>query len=143
MNKVFLILSLAFISASVSFRAAAQEIEEPDIEAIAEREADRLQALLELDGGQVFYVDSTLKHDYQAMDAEMRSLRDSKVSNSSMYIAVQDKWMEAIDRSYKKIFTQEQWAEYLKSGAAKLQKARDKRRAKAEAAEAKLRKALE
>lgn len=143
MNKVLKILPLALIAASVSFRAAAQEPEPPDIEAIAEQEADRLQSLLELDGGQVFYVDSTLKHDYRAMDDEMKALRESKVSNTSIYIAVQDKWMEAIDQSFRKIFTPDQWDEYLKGGAAKQQKARDKRRAKAEAAEARLRKAFE
>ena len=48
-----------------------------------------------------------------------------------MYIAVQDKWMEQIDVTYKKIFTEEQWAAYLKQGAAKAQKARAKRKAKA------------
>ena len=130
-------MALSFICSSVT--AFAQELEEPDMLEIAENEADRLQRLLDLNGGQVFYVDSTLKHDYQAMQEEMMKLQAAKVSNSSMYISVQDKWMEAIDRSYKKIFTEEQWAAYLKSGAAKLQKAREKRKAKAEAALEKLR----
>ena len=138
--KIFVgaaVLALSFICSSVT--AFAQEPEEPDMLEIAENEADRLQRLLDLNGGQVFYVDSTLKHDYQAMQEEMMKLQAAKVSNSSMYISVQDKWMEAIDRSYKKIFTEEQWAAYLKSGAAKLQKAREKRKAKAEAALEKLR----
>ena len=130
-------LAMSFICASTM--AFAQEQEPPDMLEIAENEADRLQRLLELNEGQLFYVDSTLKHDYQAMQEEMMKLRSAKVSNSSMYISVQDKWMEAIDRSYKKIFTEEQWAAYLKSGAAKLQKAREKRKAKAEAALEKLR----
>ena len=138
--KIFVgaaLLALSFICSSMM--AFAQEQEPPDMLEIAENEADRLQRLLDLNGGQVFYVDSTLKHDYQAMQEEMMNLQAAKVSNSSMYISVQDKWMEAIDRSYKKIFTEEQWAAYLKSGAAKLQKAREKRKAKAEAALEKLR----
>ena len=45
---------------------------------------------------------------------------------------IHDKWMEKIDAAYKKIFNPEQWAAYLKSGAAKQQKARDKRKIKAE-----------
>ena len=49
-----------------------------------------------------------------------------------MYIAVQDKWMDQIDATYRKIFTEEQWTAYLKQGAAKAQKARAKRKAKAE-----------
>lgn len=119
--------------------AAAQEQEMPDLLEIAETEADRLQHLLDLDGGQLFYVDSTLKHDYQAMQEEIMKLQSAKVSNSSMYISVQDKWMEAIDKSYRRIFTEEQWNTYLKNGAAKQQKAREKRKAKAEAALEKLR----
>lgn len=114
--------------------SAAQEPEEPDILLIAENEADRLQRLLNLDGGQLFYVDSTLKHDYQAMQEEYMRLSSAKVSNRSMYVSVQDKWMEATDNSFKEIFTQEQWDTYLKNGAAKQQKAREKRKAKADAA---------
>ncbi|MDE7126802.1 MAG: hypothetical protein K2O58_02760 [Bacteroidales bacterium] len=101
---------------------------------IAEKEADRLQELLDLDDWQVFYVDSTLKHDFPAMHEEMEKLSKAKVANSSMYIAVQDKWMDVIDASYRKIFNEEQWAAYLKHGAAKQQKARAKRREKAEGA---------
>ena len=130
MNKVLKILPLALIAASVSFRAAAQEPEPPDIEAIAEQEADRLQSLLELDGGQVFYVDSTLKHDYRAMDDEMKALRESKVSNTSIYIAVQDKWMEQMYQSFSKVFNEEQWDKYLKAGAQRDKRLRDKREAK-------------
>jgi hypothetical protein len=47
-----------------------------------------------------------------------------------MYQVVQDKWMEQIDNTYKKIFNPQQWAAYLKSGAGKMQKAREKRKAK-------------
>lgn len=112
--------------------SAQQKQEQPDIFEQAEMEADRLQRILDLEDWQAFYVDSTLKHDFPAMMADYEELRNSKVSNTSMYIAVQDKWMEQIDATYKKIFTEEQWAAYLKQGAGKAQKARAKRRAKAE-----------
>ena len=49
-----------------------------------------------------------------------------------MYMAVQDKWMERIDAAYHGIFDDRQWQAYLKSGAAKAQKARQKRKAKSE-----------
>lgn len=115
-----------------ALNASAQEQEkQPDIWEQAETEADRLQRLLELEDWQVFYVDSTLKHDFPAMMAEYEKLRASKVSNTSLYQNVHDKWMEQIDKSYRKIFNDQQWAAYLKSGAAKAQKAREKRRAKA------------
>lgn len=114
----------------------------PDMMEIAEKEADRLQRLLELEDWQVFYVDSTLKHDFNAMQKELEELQSAKVSNSSMYIAVQDRWMETIDQSYREIFTEPQWAAYLKSGAAKQQKAREKRKQKAAEAEARLKEKL-
>ena len=126
------VLMLAGMFAA-SVEASAQEPQkQPDIYEQAETEADRLQRILDLEDWQVFYVDSTLKHDFPAMMADYDKLRASKVSNTSMYQAVQDKWMDQIDATYKKIFNPQQWAAYLKSGAAKAQKARDKRKAQAE-----------
>lgn len=113
--------------------ASAQQKEGPDLFQQAEDEADRLQRVLDLEDWQVFYVDSTLKHDFPAMMADYDELRASKVTNTAMYQAVQDKWMDQIDKTYKKIFSQEQWAAYLKSGAARAQKARAKRRGQTEA----------
>ena len=121
---------LLLISFSVQAGAQEQDMQKTLIER-AEEEADRLQRVLELEDWQVFYVDSTLKHDYPAMMAEYEKLQVSKVSNSSLYIAVQDKWMDRIDATYRKIFNDQQWAMYLKSGAARAQKAREKRKAKA------------
>ena len=114
------------------FGAYAQQQEQPDIYEQAEREADRLQNLLDLEDWQAFYVDSTLKHDLPAMMAEVEALSKAKVSNRTMYANVQDKWLDQIDITYKRIFNEEQWAAYLKNGAAKAQKAREKRRLKAE-----------
>ena len=129
LSATFMVFLHAFSGAS---DAMAQEQKQPDIYQQAEAEADRLQRFLELEDWQVFYVDSTLKHDYPAMMAEYEKLRASKITNTNMYQAVQDKWMEQIDLTYKRIFTPEQWAAYLKSGAAKMQKAREKRKAKAQ-----------
>lgn len=113
--------------------ALAQEQEKPkEVWEQAEEEADRLQRILDLEDWQVFYVDSTLKHDLPAMMTEYEKLRASKVSNTSMYIAIQDKWMEQIDATYRRIFSDTQWTAYLKSGAGKAQKARAKRKAKSE-----------
>ena len=126
-------VAVAFMSLFTALVASAQQQpEKPDVYEQAELEADRLQRVLDLEDWQLFYVDSTLKHDLPAMMAEIEWLRAAKVSNSSMYIAVQDKWLEHIDETYRKIFNDEQWAAYLKNGAAKAKKARDKRKAKAE-----------
>ena len=115
------------------FNAAAQQDKPLDLAQRAEEEADRLQRVLNLEDWQVFYVDSTLKHDLPAWMDESNKLQASKVTNSSLYMAVSDKWMDQIDATYKKIFTPEQWALYLKSGAGKAMKAREKRKEKAEA----------
>ena len=120
---------LLFMGTCVDASAQQQE-EAPDIYEQAEMEADRLQRVLDLEDWQTFYVDSTLKHDFPAMMAEYEQLRLSKISNTNMYQDVRDKWLDQIDATYKRIFTEEQWAAYLKQGAAKAQKARAKRKAK-------------
>lgn len=132
--KERLTLSLILIGLFVSvFSVLAQEPgEKMEIWEQAEAEADRLQKILDLEDWQVFYVDSTLKHDFPAMMAEYDRLSSSKVSNSMLYQGVHDKWMEQIESTYQKIFTPEQWATYLKSGASKARKAREKRKQQAE-----------
>ena len=128
--RLICILAAMLLGAQAQSLFAQQKPEEVDIYEQIELEADRLQRVLELEDWQVFYVDSTLKHDYVAMQAEAQKLAEAKVSNRDMYIMVQDKWLEQIDATYKRIFTPEQWAAYLKQGAAKAQKARAKRNAK-------------
>lgn len=134
MGKTIVIISAAILSflAGSGICGAQEQQEPPTVTEMAATEAERLERLLGLEYWQVFYVDSTLQHDFQAMKDELEELSKAKVSNSSMYVAVQDKWMEKIDSTYRKFFTDSQWKAYLKSGAAKLQKARDKRKAKAE-----------
>lgn len=129
--KLKMFAAAAFLSLFFCFEAFAQQQEQPDIYKQAEMESDRLQRMLDLEDWQAFYVDSTLMHDFPAMMAEMEEMRSAMVSNASMYTAVKDKWWDQIDNTFKKIFNEEQWAAYLKSGAAKAQKMREKRRLKA------------
>ena len=118
------------ISMIFCVQASAQQKDGPDLMQQAEDEADRLARILDLEDWQVFYVDSTLKHDFPAMIADYEKLQTSKVTNTALYQSVQDKWMDQIDQTYKRIFTEEQWKAYLKSGAAKQIKAREKRKLK-------------
>lgn len=131
MKKIlFALLSMLFF---VSVNAYAQEQceqKQPTPEEMAAKEADRLADLLKLEYWQVFYVDSTLQHDYAAWQEEVKKLQAARVDNYDLYTITSDKWMEQIDKTYKKFFTPQQWAAYLKSGAAKQQKAREKRKAK-------------
>ncbi|MBQ7019594.1 MAG: hypothetical protein IJN30_01190 [Bacteroidales bacterium] len=130
--KSIVLLSFALLASMVSgVKASAQQNQGPDIYEQVQAETDRLQRVLDLEDWQAFYVDSTLTHDFTAMMAEYEKLQGSKVTNTSMYQAVQDKWMDQIDATYRKIFTDDQWKAYLKAGAGRLIKAREKRKAKA------------
>ena len=130
MKSILSTLTAVVFFVAMPWLASAQQQDVPSLEEQIEKEAERLERVLGLEDWQVFYVDSTLMHDFPAMQAEMKKLSESKVSNRDMYIMVQDKWMDQIDATYKRIFTEEQWAAYLKQGAAKAQKARAKRKVK-------------
>ena len=108
--------------------SAQQQPEKPDLNVMAEEEADKLQKLLDLEDWQVFYVDSTLKANYAALQLEFENLQKAKVTNTAIYQEAQDKLWDIVEESYKKYFTDKQWALYLKNGAAKAQKQRAKRR---------------
>ena len=95
-----------------------------------DRQVDNYTNILKLEDWQVFYLDSILTHDFDAMRLELKDLRDAKISNSDAYTRAQDKWAEQIYNSLQGVFNEEQWAKYLKTGAARDKKARDKRAAK-------------
>ena len=95
-----------------------------------DKTVENYEHLLDLEDWQTFYVDSILTHDYEALRLELSSLRAAKMANADTYQQVQDKWAEQIYTSMQKVFSEEQWAKYLKSGAARDKKSRDKRAAK-------------
>ena len=131
MKKIlFALLSMLFFVSVNAYAQEQGEQKQPTPEEMAAMEADRLADLLKLEYWQVFYVDSTLQHDYAAWQEEVKKLQAARVDNYDLYTITSDKWMEQIDKTYKKFFTPQQWAAYLKSGAAKQQKAREKRKAK-------------
>jgi hypothetical protein len=107
---------------------AAQEQEPLDLILLAEEEADKYQRLLDLEDWQTFYVDSTLKANFAQLQIDLEKLQKAKVTNLSLYQDAKDRCWDEIDRNFKKWFTEKQWAAYLKSGAAKLQKQRAKRK---------------
>ncbi len=93
-------------------------------------QVESLTRSLNLEDWQVFYADSIMTHDYQAMSDELKALRDSKVSNADAYQRTMDKWFEQMYQSLHKVLSDTQWEKYRKSGAAREKKARDKREAK-------------
>lgn len=92
-----------------------------------DRTVENYENLLDLEDWQTFYVDSILTHDYEAMRLELKGLQAAKISNSDVYQQIQDKWAEQIYVAMQKVFTEQQWQKYLKAGAARDKKARDKR----------------
>ena len=59
---------------------------------------------------------------------ESSKMQAAKVENRDLFIAVEDKWEQQIDDSFKRFFTEEQWKKYCKSGAERAWKARQKRK---------------
>ena len=109
-------------------RPVTPEQQEKQMMEFIDKEVQRLTQLLDLEYWQEFYVDSTLTHDYHAMDEELMKLRQAKVENTDLYVGVQDKWMEQIDATFRRVFSEAQWKKYWKSGAERAQRARDKRK---------------
>lgn len=85
---------------------------------------------LDLEDWQIFYVDSILTANYHGMMDELNALNKSKVNNADLFVIAQDKWQEKTYVAFQKILDETQWARYLKTGAAKEKKSRDKRAAK-------------
>jgi hypothetical protein len=135
--KIYRLLSVILGAALSVFAASAQnqqpqtpEQREKQLLEFIDKEVQRLSSQLDLEYWQEFYVDSTLTHDFRAMTEEMESMQKAMVENRDLYVNVQDKWMQAIDNSYKRFFTDEQWKKYWKTGGKRAQDARDKRNKK-------------
>ncbi len=140
MKKFFLaVISFAFSVLTVYAQQGTPSPEEQEkkMTEFIEKEVSRFETTLKLEDWQVFYVDSILNHDYRAMQQEMNDLSSAKVSNYDIYTKTSDKWAENIYVAFRKVLNDDQWAKYLKSGAARDKKAREKRKAKMEKSSAK------
>ena len=125
-----LCLSLYVTRAQGTGQQLSPEEKEKQLLEYVDKEIQRLSNLLDLEYWQEFYIDSTLTHDIKAMTEEMESLQAAKVENADLYMNVQDKWLQQIDNTYKRLFTADQWNKYWKSGGKRAQDARDKRNKK-------------
>ncbi len=128
MKKIILILAICALPVMLlaQEQKSPKEREKEFYEAI-EAQINQLTEQLELEDWQIFYVDSILTHDYKAMQREIESMSAAKYANSDLFYGVQDKWMEQMYQALRKVFDDKQWAKYLKSGAARDKKMRDKR----------------
>ena len=139
MKKIlFAAIALLFsIGTALAQEQMSPEEKEKKLDEFIQKQVERLESSLKLEDWQTFYADSILNHDYRALQAELNSMGQARVANSDIYIRTRDKWAEQMFVSMKKVFNEEQWAKFLKSGAGKEKKARDKRAAKIAAAAAK------
>ena len=128
--KFIWILALSLLSTGLFAQQANTDEGEKKMRETIDAQIENYTKLFDLEGWQVFYLDSILTHDYAALVTEINELNSAKVSNRSIYETVQDKWAEQIYNSVHSVFNDTQWAKYLKSGAAREKKARDKRMAK-------------
>ena len=128
--KFIWILALSLLSTGLFAQQANTDEGEKKMRETIDAQIENYTKLFDLEGWQVFYLDSILTHDYAALVTEINELNSAKVSNRSIYETVQDKWAEQIYNSVHSVFNDTQWAKYFKSGAAREKKARDKRMAK-------------
>ena len=138
MFKNFATGLVCFLLALVCLPASAQsgqkkEDKEKKMDEFIQNQVSNLENSLKLETWQTFYVDSILNHDYRALQEELDNLSSAKVSNTDIYIRTQDKWNEQIYQALSKVMNEAQWNKYLKMGAAREKKFRDKRISRAEA----------
>lgn len=128
--KFFVTLALFLLPLGVFAQQMSEEEQAKKLAEAIEREVDHHAENLDLEDWQIFYVDSILTANYKGMMDELAVLNKSKVSNADLFVMAQDKWLEKTYVAFEKVLDENQWAKYLKSGAAKDKKARDKRAAK-------------
>lgn len=128
--KFFTTVALLALSLTAFAQQNDPEKEAKEFQESINAEVERLENNLELEDWQVFYVDSILTYDYNQMRLELKELSDAKISNYDLYTEIQDKWVEKIYNSLNGVFDEAQWNKYLKTGALKAKKDRDKRAAK-------------
>ena len=95
-----------------------------------QKQVDELSDRLDLEDWQIFYADSILTANYGTLSKEFDALSRNRVSDPELYSRAQDECMEKNYNAFHAILNEQQWAKYLKTGAAREKKARDKRAAK-------------
>ena len=132
MKRVLILLACLAAAPSLFAQTPDKEAQkrEKEFYDTVQKEVDSHASALDLAAWQVFKVDSTLMHDYTARRDELEEISRAKVSNPDLYQRVIDKWAERTYEAFHKFLNEEQWAKYLKRGAAREKKARDKRMSK-------------
>ena len=128
--RIAVTTALVALALPLAAQEQTAEQQEKALYEMIQTQVNNMEKALDLEDWQIFYVDSILTHDYRAMQAELIGLRNSKISSQDRYYRVQDKWNEQIYNAIHGVLDEPQWQKYLKSGAAREKKNRDKRAAK-------------
>lgn len=128
--KYFVIVLALFLALPLSAQQQAPKDPQKQLRESIDQSLEKYERTLELEGWQLFYMDSIMTHDYSAMMAEMEDISKAKVENTDLYMQIQDRWNEKIYNAFRGVLNEEQWNKYLKQGAARDKKARDKRESK-------------
>ena len=123
---------LACLPALAQEQALTPEQREKQLYENIQKQVDDMADRLDLEDWQVFYADSILTANFGELAREYEQLGRNRVSDPDIYVRIQDGCMEKNYNAFRRILSDEQWAKYLKSGAAREKKARDKRAAKRE-----------
>lgn len=125
-----LLLVLALISYGFSASAQNQEgVAEDDVKKMLEnvdRQVEQMTNDLDLADWQVFYVDSILTANYLSLQEGFADLSSKKVGNRDIYQELQYRKLDEIYYALEKVLDEQQWTKYLKRGAAKDKKSREK-----------------
>ena len=131
--KYFAICVLSFLPFCAFAQQQSEEEEAKQFREALDRKVDDYTIMLDLEDSVTMAekdADSILTHDYEAMRDELKLMQAAKMSTTDAYTRVQDKWEEQIYTATEKVLDEKQWAKYLKTGAAREKKARDRRAAK-------------
>ena len=127
MNRILPIFLFAAALLLAAPAALAQEPQQPNVDEIIAKQLENLTRTFKLDEVQVSYVDSILQYNFRALNDEFEETRKGGASNAETYQAISDKWMDATDQAFERVFTEEQWKKYMKSTYGKEKTRRDKR----------------
>ena len=124
MNRILPIFLFAAALLLAAPAALAQEPQQPNVDEIIAKQLENLTRTFKLDEVQV---DSILQYNFRALNDEFDETRKGGASNAETYQAISDKWMDATDQAFERVFTEEQWKKYMKSTYGKEKTRRDKR----------------
>lgn len=130
----YMAVAALFLLLGTAVCAAQQQGEgqEPaNYDQVIEKQVNEMADRYRLDEAQTFKLDTLLQHYVPIYNEEVRRVKAAGASQYSSYQMVLDKWADFLDSEYQKIFTEKQWASYMKSYAGKEKKKRDKRMAAA------------